>query len=104
MRRLNNKIQFITESKVQNNTGSFDVVEVIELETWAHIEQLNVSKDIEQAQQKLPKVFRVTIRDREGFYPKVDNIINWKGNRFVIISSPQIDETIRSRYLVFDIK
>ena len=102
--RLNHKIQFIKEEKQQDNTGGYEVVEVVELETWAKIEQLKVQKDIEQANAKLPRVFRVTIRERKDFYPEVDNLIKWKGEQFVIISSPQIDETIRSRFLTFDMK
>ena len=47
--RLNHKIQFIKEEKQQDNTGGYNVVEVVELETWAKIEQLKVQKDIEQA-------------------------------------------------------
>ena len=40
--RLNHKIQFIKEEKQQDMTGGYDVVEVVELETWAKIEQLKV--------------------------------------------------------------
>jgi|SRR5690554_1229193 len=102
--RLNHKIQFFKEEKQQDNTGGYKVVPIFQLETWAKIEQLKVKKDIEQANAKLPKVFRVTIRERKDFYPEVDNLVKWNDKQFVIISSPQIDETIRSRFLTFDIK
>lgn len=104
-KRYNNKIRFWKEgNKVQQPDGSYDSEIVTVLETWAKIEQLKVSKDIEQANQKLPKVFRVKIRFRESFEPKVDTFVEWNGANYVIISSPQIDETIRSREIVFDIK
>lgn len=102
--RLNNRIKFIVESRVQDNTGGFDTVESVELTTWASIEQLQVSKNIEQAQQSLPKVFRVIIRDRSDFFPKVDNIIEWRGERFVIVNSPELDLVNRTRYIKFDMK
>ena len=102
--RLNNKIKFIREEKVQDPTGGFDVSEIVELETWASIEQLQVSKNIEQAQQSLPKVFRVIIRDRSDFFPKVLDIIEWRGERFAIINSPELDLVNRTRYIKFDMK
>ena len=55
--RLNHKIQFIKEEKQQDNTGGYDVVEVVALETWAKIEQLKVQKDIEQGECKITKSF-----------------------------------------------
>lgn len=102
--RLNNKIKFIREEKVQDSTGGFDVSEIVELETWASIEQLQVSKNIEQAMQTLPKVFRVIIRDRSDFFPRVDNIIEWRGERFIIVNSPELDLVNRTRYIKFDMK
>lgn len=102
--RLNNKIKFITNERVQDSAGGFDVVAKEELETWARIEQLQVSKDIEQAQQKLPEVYRVTIRDRAGFSPKVDNLVEWNNKQFIIINSPQLDLINRTRFIKFDMK
>lgn len=102
--RLNSKIKFLKETRVQQPDGGFVVEKTTQLETWARVEQLQVSKDIEQAQQILPKVFRVWIRDRQGFFPAVGNIVKFQNQEFVIINSPKEDFILRTRLLMFDIK
>ena len=102
--RLNNKIRFIEEGTVSDGAGGYEPTVITVLETWAHIEPLRTSADIEQASKDLPLILRVRIRDREGFYPTKGNAIVWNLKEYQIISSPEPDTINRTRYLIFDIK
>ena len=97
--RLTEKIKAITQGSQPDGYGGSIPVDVVEFETWASIEQLRTSKDIEQAQLNLPATYRVKTR-REFFEY---NLIEWRGQKYSIVSTPQVDFVRRARIYTFDI-
>jgi len=97
--RLTEKIKAITQGSQSDGYGGSIPVDVVEFETWASIEQLRTSKDIEQAQLNLPATYRVKTR-RELFEY---NLIEWRGKKYSILSTPQVDFVRRARIYTFDI-
>ena len=55
--KYDQRIQFGTEGTVSDGYGGYKPSFTVELETWARIEQLKISADIEQAQLKLPTMY-----------------------------------------------
>ena len=97
--RLTEKIQAISEGSQSDGYGGSIPVEVIDFDAWASIEQLRTSKDIEQAQISLPSTFRV--KTRKEFNKK--QIVKWRGQKYSIVSTPQVDFVRRARIYTFDI-
>lgn len=97
--RLTEKIQAISEGSQSDGYGGNIPDDVVDFEAWASIEQLRTSKDIEQAQVSLPSTFR--IRTRKEFNKK--QIVKWRGQKYSIISTPQVDFVRRARIYTFDI-
>ena len=97
--RLTEKIKAIIQEGQPDGYGGSIPVDVVDFETWASIEQLRTSKDIEQAQISLPSTFRV--RTRKEFDKK--QIVKWRGQKYSIISTPQTDFVRRTRIYTFDI-
>lgn len=102
--KYDQKIKFYTEGVVSDGGGGYVPSKQLELETWARIEQLNISKDIDQAQMSLPSVFRVAVQVRKGFQPLVSHIIEWRDKRFAIINAPQVEDVRLQKEWIFDIK
>jgi len=97
--RLTEKIKAITQGSQPDGYGGSIPVDVVDFEAWASIEQLRTSKNIEQAQISLPSTFRV--RTRKEFDKK--QVVRWRGQKYSIISTPQVDFVRRSRIYTFDI-
>ena len=97
--RLTEKIKAIIQEGQPDGYGGSIPVDVVDFETWASIEQLRTSKDIEQAQISLPSTFRV--KTRKEFNKK--QIVKWRGKKYSIISTPQVDFVRRTRIYTFDI-
>ena len=100
---LNQKIQFVTVGQVSDGAGGTVNQETIALTTFAFIEQLKRSRDLEQAQQMLKGVFRVVIYDRLGFAVNESMIVKWNSKKYSIISAPEIDDVRNRRFVTFDI-
>jgi SPP1 family predicted phage head-tail adaptor len=96
--RLTEKIQAISEGSKSDDYGGSIPVDTVDFEAWASIEQLRTSKDIEQAQISLPSTFRV--RTRKEFDKK--QIVKWRGKKYSILSTPQVDFVRRSRFYTFN--
>lgn len=96
--RLTEKIKAITQGSQPDGYGGSIPVDVIEFETWASIEQLRTSKDIEQAQLNLPATYRV--KTRKEFFEH--NLVEWRGKKYSILSTPQVDFVRRSRFYTFN--
>ena len=96
--RLTEKIQAVSEGSQPDGYGGNIPVEVVDFEAWANIEQLRTSKDIEQAQLNFPATYMVKTR-REFFE---HNLIEWRGKKYSILSTPQVDFVRRSRFYTFN--
>lgn len=96
--RLTEKIQAVSEGSQPDGYGGNIPVDVVDFEAWASIEQLRTSKDIEQAQISLPSTLRV--RTRKEFDKK--QIVKWRGKKYSILSTPQVDFVRRSRFYTFN--
>lgn len=102
--KYDQKIQFVKWGKVSDGAGGYDPVEVVELTTFARIEQLKQSSNLEQAQLQLPATYRVGIMVRKGFEPVVGKDIKWRGSIYQINTTPQLVEGVRiQKEWVFDI-
>ena len=96
--RLTEKIKAITQGSQSDGYGGSIPVDVVAFETWASIEQLRMSKDIEQAQLNFPATYRV--KTRKEFFEH--NLIEWRGKKYSILSTPQVDFVRRSRFYTFN--
>lgn len=99
----NQKIQFIHEGQVPDGYGGCMPSDVVDLETFARIEQLPQSRSIEQVQMKLPSTYRVGVQARSGFYPSVNNMVKWRGEKYSIITSPVVENVRLNQEWIFDI-
>lgn len=97
------KIQFVSEGKVSDGKGGYIPQEIVELSTYAAIEQLKQSRSLEQVQMKLPSAYRVSIHARESFTPTVGKKVKWRGEYFNIITAPVEENTRYRKLLTFDI-
>ena len=102
MNQLNEKIKFVTDGLISDGAGGVIPTTQIVLETFAKIEQLKRSRDLEQAQLQLPAVFRVMIYDRKDFSINPDMRVEWRGKTYNIISTPEMDDVRAMRTLTFD--
>lgn len=102
-RKYDQRIKFILIEDVDDGYGGSISQESVKLETFAVIEQLATSRDIEQAQLSLPATFRVKVMYRKGFEPSVNMRVSWRGVQYNIISSPIINQVRMSQEWTFDI-
>ena len=100
---FNERISFHKMGAQSDGAGGTVFEEILILSTFAKVEQLKKSSDLEQAQQNLKGVFRVSIHDRNGFRIDESFTIHWRGNKYNIISTPEIDDVRNRRFLTFDI-
>jgi len=101
--RYDQVIEFWSEGMVSDRYGGYTPKPLLELKTWARIEQLKISADIEQAQLKLPTMYRVGVMAREGFIPSVEHIVKWRGKMYRIVNAPVVESVRYQQEWVFDI-
>lgn len=100
--KYDQRISFITEGTTSDGYGGYTPTETTVLTTWAQIEQLSKSSDIEQAQIKFPAVYRVHVMARKSFMPSQTHIVKWNNEKFRILGSPVIDDVRYKNEIVFD--
>ena len=102
--KYDQRIKFFNEGTTSDGYGGTtpSVVEV--LTTWARVEQLKVSKNIEQAQMSLPTMYRVGVLCRDGFEPNVEHIVEWRGKRYAIVNAPVVESVRYQQEWQFDIR
>lgn len=105
MARLNleHKIQFVIEGTRSDGYGGTIPDKSIVESTYAKIEQLSQSRNLEQVHLGLPSAFRVEILNRKGFKPDVRMLVKWRGEYYRIITTPVINHTRMMQTLTFDI-
>ena len=101
--RYDQQIEFWSEGMVSDGYGGYTPKPLLELKTWARIEQLKISADIEQAQLKLPTMYRVGVMAREGFTPSVEHVVRWRGKMYRIVNAPVVESVRYRQEWVFDI-
>lgn len=101
--KYDQKIKFISFGQVSNGSGGWIPTEGEVLSTWARIEQLKQSRNIEQVQMGLPSTFIVGVRKREGFEPTIAMVVEWKGEKYQIITSPVVENVRTGQEWVFNI-
>ena len=101
--RYDQQIEFWSEGMVSDGYGGYTPKLLLELKTWARIEQLKVSANIEQAQMQLPTVYRVGVMVRNGFEPSVKHIVKWREKNYRIINAPVVENVRYKKEWVFDI-
>ena len=102
--RYDQKIEFITEGSVSDGMGGYVPTINVELNTWARVEQLATSKNIEQAQMQLPSIFRLGVQARKGFTITTAHSVRWREEIYQIISSPTVADVRLQKEWIFDIK
>ena len=102
--RYDQKIEFITEGNVPDGAGGYVPTIDVVLATWARIEQLPTSKNIEQAQMQLPSIFRLGVQARKGFTITTAHSVRWRNEIYQIISSPTVADVRLRKEWIFDIK
>lgn len=86
-----------------NGYGGYDNNFVLNMTTFARVEQLKQSKSLLEVQQSLPTAYRVGIHF-DAFTPTLDNVIGWNGDIYTIITTPtRVDKTRNTKEWVFDI-
>lgn len=88
---------------VSDGYGGYTPKPLLELKTWARIEQLKVSANIEQAQMQLPTMYRVGVMAREGFTPSVEHVVKWRGKMYRIVNAPVVESVRYRQEWIFDI-
>ena len=102
--KYDQKIEFITEGDTSDGAGGYVPSITTDLATWARVEQLQTSKDIEQAQMQLPSIFRLGVQARKGFTITTAHSVKWRNEVYQIISSPTVSDVRMQKEWVFDIK
>ena len=98
---LDQKIEFLEEQSIQDDSGNYIVTSVSVLKTFAKIEQLKQSRKLEDAQLKFPSTYDVTILNREGFFPNTNMVVKWRGETYNITSTPEIDDVRVQKFYSF---
>ena len=101
--RYDQQIEFWSEGMVSDGYGGYTPKPLLELKTWARIEQLKVSANIEQAQMQLPTMYRVGVMAREGFTPSVEHVVKWRGKMYRIVNAPVVESVRYRQEWIFDI-
>ena len=98
---LDQKIEFLEEQSIQDDSGNYIVTSVSVLKTFAKIEQLKQSRKLEDAQLKFPATYDVTILNRAGFLPNTNMVVKWRNNTYNITSTPEIDDVRVQKFYSF---
>ena len=101
--KYDQKIQFIKYERVSDGAGGSSPVETVVLTTFASMNQLKVSSNIEQAQMNLPIMFRVRVMVRKGFIPVAGMMVKWRGKMYEISNAPQVENVRLDKEWIFDI-
>lgn len=101
--KYDQKFQFVTWGKESDGAGGYNPVEIVELTTFAQINQLQQSSDLEQAQLLLPETYRVRMIVRNGFNPVVGKDVKWRGEIFKISTTPRVESVRLQKEWIFDI-
>lgn len=101
--KYDQKIQFVSFGQISDGAGGYIPDEVVDLTTFARIDQLKVSADLEQSQMQLPETYRVRMMVRSGFNPTVKNMIKWRDDLFEISNAPQVEGVRLQKEWIFDI-
>lgn len=103
--RYDQKIKFKEYGIVSDGAGGYIPAEnpTIVLSTFARINQIKQSWNIEQLQKGLPSTWRVGVMVRKGFDPNIGMVVEWKGEDYQIITSPVIESIRMGQEWTFDI-
>lgn len=77
--KLQKKISFFDYSLIQDGAGGFTTTgaRILKLETFASIRQIKASRTSENLQEVINSVYEIKLRQRSGFMPKSDYIVQW---------------------------
>lgn len=100
--KYDQKISFVTEGTTPDTYGGYEPTEATVLSTFARIEQLRTSTNIEQAQLEMPAVYKVGVQVRSGFTPEAKHLIKWRGETYKILSTPAVESVRYRKEWVFD--
>jgi SPP1 family predicted phage head-tail adaptor len=81
---LRDKVVFLKFSKTPNDNGGTTAKLIEYLSTWAKIQPLKARFGIEAAKPVLKQPHRVIIRFRKEQEPKVDMLMKWNGQTFLV--------------------
>ena len=98
---LNQRIEFLEEQSIQDDSGNYVATSVFVLRTFAKIEQLKQSRKLEDAQLKFPSTYNVTILNRAGFFRNTSMVIKWRNDTYNITSTPEIDDVRVQKFYSF---
>lgn len=89
--RYDQKIKFVTDGQVTDSYGGYTPSEVVQLTTYAAIEQVTQTRAIEQMQIGLPATYRVSVMYRQSFIPTKDMRIVWRDVKYNITTAPEVN-------------
>ena len=98
---LDQRIEFFEEQSIQDDSGNYVVTSVSVLKTFAKIEQLKQSRQLEDAQLKFTSTYNVTILNRDGFFPNTNMVIKWRNDTYNVTSTPEIDDVRVQKFYSF---
>lgn len=103
--RYDQKIKFKEYGIISDGSGGYIPSEIptILLSTFARVNQIKQSWNIEQVQKSLPSTWRCGVMVRKGFEPAVDMVVEWRGEDYQIITSPVIESVRMGHEWTFDI-
>lgn len=81
---LRDKVVFYALSKTPNDNGGSTAVQIEYLKTWANIKPLKARFGIEAAKPVLKQPHRVIVRFRKEQEPKIDMLMKWNGQTFLV--------------------
>lgn len=103
MGKYDQKITFLKEGQTSDGYGGYIPTETEVLTTWAAVEQLKRSKQLEQAQETIKSVWRMTIQSRASFTLDEKYIVKWRGTKYKIITGGQTDNVRLDQQTTFDV-
>lgn len=79
--QLKQKIKFFDFGKISDGAGGFTTggLKVLILDTLASVKQIKASRTAENLQETINSVYEIKLRQRAGFMPKSDYIVEWDG-------------------------
>lgn len=101
--KYDQRIEFVRYGEEPDGSGGTIPVTEVLLSSWASVEQLKQSKDIEQVQMSLDSAFRVRMMVRKDFEVTVGKLVEWEGKPYSVITSPQVESTRLKQEWIFDI-
>ena len=78
---LKEKVSFFEFGLTSDGAGGYTLAgtKVLKLETLASVKQIKASRTAENLQEVINSVYEIKIRQRAGFMPKSDYIVEWDG-------------------------